>query len=602
MIKREGRGDYFAFYNLSTRKWRFHSKRIFGFIKERHLSFSTAVWLSVFFHVLLLGYISLSQASSPDSRRNRPGRDSAILNQALVEMQDEIIDLGGGLDNLLPEILPEEVDKLIGGLDFDRNLSDKEKLDLYKRLIEALLALKQENALVDPETEITPSDILSLLAKEGGWELDSGKKIFPDSGQVNWDSLFHSLTKERRDTLNFLRRFEGSEKEGTKIARGQVTVETESGIKYIPIEYYFRESPFEEILAQGASLFYIIRGFPVVNVEDEKIEPAEPEDKQPAIHQEKGFSVIYVTGLTPPAQGFQEPDKTERIPFEFSGDKERQIQQILDGLMAFPEEDQFSYFSEKYLETFDPDSDDLAELTHEFIYNNLCNVIIVIDSISSAFDFIEELYFSKPLDFLFLDHWRKYPESNTGFEFLFSLASDYDFERRALEYMIGAYRDSKKILNRQYLKSNVYNKQAKAYVIREIYEDLFFQLREKGYDNLEQAIGRYRDEQIGIYEMVIDRGGELRNRALFALGRLYWVEGNYDLALEKWDAIGSGYSSKFYQDVRIIKNTTKDRNELIRKVDGLFDWETYKESSQLLERLLKYHKWKKREKADKAKA
>jgi tetratricopeptide (TPR) repeat protein len=127
-------------------------------------------------------------------------------------------------------------------------------------------------------------------------------------------------------------------------------------------------------------------------------------------------------------------------------------------------------------------------------------------------------------------------------------------------------------------------------------------LREKGYDNLEQAIGRYRDEQIGIYEMVIDRGGELRNRALFALGRLYWGEGNYDLALKKWDAIGSGYSSKFYQDVRIIKNTTKDRNELIRKVDGLFDWETYKESSQLLERLLKYHKWKKREKADKAKA
>jgi hypothetical protein len=185
-------------------------------------------------------------------------------------------------------------------------------------------------------------------------------------------------------------------------------VETESGIKYIPIEYYFRESPFEEILAQGTSLFYIIRGFPVVNVEDEKIEPAEPEDKQPAIHQEKGFSVIYLTGLTPPAQGFQEPDKTERILFEFSGDKERQIQQILDGLMAFPEEDQFSYFSEKYLETFDPDSEDLAELTHEFIYNNLCNVIIVIDSISSAFDFIEELYFSKPLDFLFLDHWRKH--------------------------------------------------------------------------------------------------------------------------------------------------------------------------------------------------
>ena len=600
MIKREGRGDYFASYVNSTWNWRLSLRKIFDWFKARRLSFSTAVWFSVFFHVLLLGYISLSQASSPDSRRKRPGRDSAVLNQALVEMQDEIVS-SGGLDSLIPETLQDDIDELMRGMDLGRALSDKEKLELFKRLIEALLTLKQEKTFAAPDSEISLSDILSFLEKEGGWELDSGKKVFPDSGQGDWNSLFHSLTKERRDTLNFLRRYEGSEKDGTKIARGQVMVETESGIKYIPIEYYFRESPFEEILAQGTSLFYIMRGFPVVSVEDEKIEPVEQEEKQPAIHQEKGFSVIYLTGFTPTVQGFQEPNKTERNPFVFTGDKERQIQQILDGLMFFPEEDQFGYFSEKYLETFDPDSEDLAELTQEFIYNNLCNVIIVIDSISGAFDFIEELYFSKPLDFLFLDHWRKYPESNTGFEFLFSLASHYDFERRALEYMIGAYRDSKRLLNRMYSKSNVYNKQAKAYVIREIYEDLFFQLREMGYDNLEQAIERYRDEQVGIYEIVIDRGGELRNRALFALGRLYWDEGKYDLALEKWDSIGSGYASKSYQDVRIIKNTTKDRNELIRKIDGLFEWEIYKGSSQLLDRLLRYHKWKKREKADKAK-
>ena len=178
MIKREGRGDYFASYVNSTWNWRLSLRKIFAWFKARRLSFSTAVWLSVFFHVLLLGYISLSQASSPDSRRKRPGRDSAVLNQALVEMQDEIVS-SGGLDSLIPETLQEDIDELMGGMDLGRALSDKEKLELFKRLIEALLTLKQEKTFAAPNSEISLSDILSFLERREDGNSTPVKRFSP---------------------------------------------------------------------------------------------------------------------------------------------------------------------------------------------------------------------------------------------------------------------------------------------------------------------------------------------------------------------------------------------------------------------------------------
>lgn len=42
----------------------------------------------------------------------------------------------------------------------------------------------------------------------------------------------------------------------TKIFGGRIKVETEGGVTYIPEPYYFRESPSEEIMAQGVEFFY----------------------------------------------------------------------------------------------------------------------------------------------------------------------------------------------------------------------------------------------------------------------------------------------------------------------------------------------------------
>ena len=155
-------------------------------------------------------------------------------------------------------------------------------------------------------------------------------------------------------------------------------------------------------------------------------------------------------------------------------------------------------------------------------------------------------------------------------------------------------------MNRSYYISNVYNHRAKAYVIKETFEDLFFQLRERGYRNLERAVERYRAEQIRIYEQIIAWGGTVKNRALLALGRLYWDEAEYDLALKKWSQIYPGYPSRTYRAIQKILDSIGQKEERIRKIDELLGWEMQQSSRDLLERLLKYHRWKKREKGDKA--
>ena len=78
--------------------------------------------------------------------------------------------------------------------------------------------------------------------------------------------------KEKKDKLDYFRRNENLEKERYYIINNQVRVETEEGIKYIPEEFYFRQCPYEEIMAQGAGLFYITEGFPVLK-EGEPLSP-----------------------------------------------------------------------------------------------------------------------------------------------------------------------------------------------------------------------------------------------------------------------------------------------------------------------------------------
>ena len=345
-----------------------------GLIRQgrKTASFSRFLLLSFSFHLLLLAYMVLIPFFSPYGRQRPESENVGILNQAIGEMEE------GGID-------PGVVEQLLGGIELDPALNKKARMEVYKKLIGSLQKLRGESGLSDSQADLSLSDILDLFDESGEGELDSGNKIFPFIPETDeWGAELHSLTKKRRETLDFLRRFEDQEKDRTQMARGQVKVETESGIKYIPTEYYFRDSPYEEILAQGASLFYIIRGFPGLDLFSTAENSQNPDKENPGQFHAQDARVIYVTDLTRPDSGIEEFTDKNREFFEFEGEKGKQIKSIVDSLMALSEVDQFVYFTERYLDVYDPDSQDLAELTHEFIHNNLSNVIIVIDPISTA--------------------------------------------------------------------------------------------------------------------------------------------------------------------------------------------------------------------------
>ena len=238
----------------------------------------------------------------------------------------------------------------------------------------------------------------------------------------------------------------------------------------------------------------------------------------------------------------------------------------------------------------------MTHLTKEFVRWNLSSVIIVIDNISAAFDFIEELFYSKSMDFLFYSYWMAHPRTLTGAQLLMVLAAHYDFEKRGLEYLLDAYDDAVRLTKQKYYKANVFNKKAKAYIVSEIHDELMGEFRNKGYKTAEEVLQHYIDEQIKIYNRVIDMGGEAGNKALYALGRLHWEEEDFERAIETWKRISGTFSSRTFSQISRVMRQRSEMDEKIAQIHSVFLWEADRNSRELLERLIKYHKWKIRDK------
>lgn len=184
--------------------------------------------------------------------------------------------------------------------------------------------------------------------------------------------------------------------------------------------------------------------------------------------------------------------------------------------------------------------------------------------------------------------------TKTGLEFLFCLASLYDFERRGLAYLSDSYEEAKRLLEDPYSQSDAFNIRAKAFVIKEVFEEIILEIKNRGYNSLDEVLDRYREEQKKIYSMIIRKSREARNQGLFSLGCLYWDEGQYDLAFKEWRKIDDSYPSQAFQEIREFFSSNDYSQEMISQVDDIFEFEAYKRSRDLLRRLLKYHRWEKR--------
>jgi hypothetical protein len=121
-----------------------------------------------------------------------------------------------------------------------------------------------------------------------------------------------------------------------------------------------------------------------------------------------------------------------------------------------------------------------------------------------------------------------------------------------------------------------------------------FELKLRGYESLDEMFAKYTFEQTRIYNLLIERGGEAKNRGLYMLGCLFWDEGDYEGALQTWRRIDRDYSTKILREIRVIMTNFPETDKAISLIDDIFDWQSSRSSKNLLERLLKYHRWQKR--------
>ncbi|MDH4272795.1 MAG: hypothetical protein OEW18_12565, partial [Candidatus Aminicenantes bacterium] len=475
---------------------------------------------------------------------------------------------GSGETVSLPEVNPA----------FGPGLSDRQKVEIFKGLLTSRLAFPEEER----------GSIKDVL------RLESGEKVFLSGSADGSGRLeIYKLMKSDAEALDELKSRGDYVQERPAETGGTVRLAANIGPKDVPAEYFYRDGPYEEILARGASLFSAVDGFPDLNPEEQASgkDLASGIPAAPAIPpvDKASFTIVYLprslTDSRPPRMG-------EAAALPASNDE---MARVLDGLMAFPEEEQFARFEKDYLVKYDLDDEDLARLTREFLYANINGAFFVVDDLSSAFDSLEEFFYKKPV-FEKLDTWRrKAPRSKTAAELLFCLASAYDFEKRVIRYLAVAHPEAKDVLDRKLKPRSLFNPGVKAFVVITVCRDLLGRLARGGYSSLDEAISRYTQEQFRIYDSLLGFGGETKNRALLAAGCLLWQEGDHDGAIKRWRQID--VTSKIVL-ARRIQRSLEDpwgfRRSPIRLIDEDLAQDSAKNTAILHERAVKFHKWSRR--------
>ena len=121
-------------------------------------------------------------------------------------------------------------------------------------------------------------------------------------------------------------------------------------------------------------------------------------------------------------------------------------------------------------------------------------------------------------------------------------------------------------------------------------------LKQKGYKSLDDVLTWYAQKEAEIYKFMASHGGEIKNRALFALGLLHWEEGEEEKALSVWQDIDSAYADETFQDIREIMSYSLPLAKRIKMIRGVLNWEQNRSSEQQLDRLIKFHRWQVRTK------
>jgi hypothetical protein len=572
-------------------------------VKQAASGFSGALLLSTVFHLILAALLAVTAVAyyprllAGNSEAVTAG-ELSLFARALDELTKEKgLDeqLAGLMTELEEQKLPEAAQNF---LILDEGLSEEEKIEIYKKLLENLF--RQGTGASAGGKSLTGEK--SRPGEEESFEIRSGEKVFlSPSASGSGKSELYLLSREEVQELKKLEKA-GALKNPPGFGPGHfIELRLESGQTEVPAQYYYRPCPYEEIMAKGALIFSIIKGFPPFLLPSAESELMEKK-AQGALNQaaelfpQGNFEVVYYGETELPEENPEDlrQDKLTSANFRLRGDK---WPGILDDLMAYPEETQFAIFEKEYLRKYDWDSPELADFTRIFINSNINGVIFIEDLFTAAFDSLEELFYKKPIFERLAALVDSHPPSAVRDELLFCLAFSLDMERRVIQNLSRAYPQAKDIYLKKASLDYVFNSLPKAFVLKQVYEELRESLSRKGYSSLDEALNKYLEAELKIYQELQGRGGRTEVRALYALGLTYWEKGERERAIKTWREIkGVNLPASITAIQQVIEETPAIKLE--EEIEAELNYQSAKNSKFLYRRQVQFDKWARRQNVD----
>lgn len=571
---------------------------LYGRFHEGFRSFSFCAITSLLLHMTVLGLVvytrSLRHYSGPEGDIVLADREAFF--QAMSMLRAERSKEATGEDAALTPSLSEEemITFLAEAPALDSQLTRRERIEIFHELLDSWLGAKEGHSELKSEVNLENMAPPENRRGQEPLSLRSGSKFFASGPYAPGGTGLYKISPELSRRLAALRSSEKYERDQTLVRGGYVRVAAAAGYKDVPAGYYFRDCPYEEMMTVGANLFYLQTGFHVLK---KTILSGRPETKT----KKSSFSgpgSDFVVFLLEPGS-LKPPAPITKKSLEALALRPGEMDMILDELMELPEEEQFTQFVSNYLERYNPDKGDLALLTKEFINRNLGMVFIATSPFQAAFDFLEEIYFNKRTQSYLEACCKDYRETKLGTEILFILAALTDFEKRTLGYLFDAYESVGKVLTGREKILNVFSPKAKAFAIKGVMEAVLETMEKAGIQSEADLIRLYENYEASLYELLAESGGETRDRALFALGCLFWNSRKYDEAVKTWKSIRSSYERRAFKELQrliqsfesVTNGVPADYSLIASRVDDVLARENGSRTKKQLRRMIPFKKW-----------
>ncbi len=565
--------------------------------RNQRFNIYKALLISLFFHLTLGLVLILSSVFSSDLDKSK-NQEKSLFD--FITKSKNTVSLPQGMNERTLSLLDGYEDILSRMKIQDSSLKKDDISQLTDSMIQSLIDFQKEQVSSEPSAANSREEQIFDELEDA--ELDSGTKLFkapraPGKKEIK----FNVLEKNKLEAFNKLSDRITDAKENFIYSGQRVRINIlGGGFRIVPEGYFFRDSPYEELLALGADLFYVVTGFPSIYKKAEQTKKI-GEDRNTS---EQGFldlkklGVFLVEKVSQNMVASESDAETQKSKSKKTLFDKRKIGRILDDLMTLPELEQLEKFQTDYLDRHEIENQSLIKITQEFTRNNLSTIMFDINDITSAFDYIEEIYFNKALDHSFYEIWLKSPTSRVGVEFLLCIANHIRFEKNGLYYLQKAYAEANDFLSHKYFQTEMFNKIQKCFVIKDVFEDLVRKLPALGFNSIEQVRAHYQDVERGVYTLLLDLGPEAKNIGLYELGMFDWENEQYLEALKHWKNIENSYSTNSLQDIRRVISQNLELNQTILGINSSLNWYSESRQSAFIARLTQYGKWQNRYKKD----